>query len=426
MKGRITITIIVISILIGVLAIIKINNIKVIVHNDGGVELKSNVTQEYIYNNELEHTIKFIDNNEELTYNYKDLGIDLEISNSAIDYISNNIIIKDNNFNTEYTYNKLKDNINKLNNARRKNEYASLEKIENNFIIKDEVIGNYIDTEKLFNYIVANLGKDIEIDLTQYYEEFDKTKLSKEHYEKELNKLENTYIAYTNGYKLTLKDLHTFVDVENNKLVIKDSSEDYFKTIDKLLETNLKEYDTVGNKKQFRTSSGEDIEVSGGTWGNYYSSDLETEYIIELFNKFNNENDRTPIYSIEYGDIIPNTYIEVSIDKQHLWVYQDGKLVLESDCVTGAKNKHDTPKGTYYISEKINGKYLTGEDYKTWVNKWMRLTNTGIGLHDASWRSNFGDNIYSYNGSHGCINLPKSLAYKLYDIIERKTAVVIY
>ena len=50
--------------------------------------------------------------------------------------------------------------------------------------------------------------------------------------------------------------------------------------------------------------------------------------------------------------------------------------------------------------------------------RWMRLTNSGIGLHDATWRGRFGGAIYERDGSHGCINLPKTFAYELYDFVK--------
>ena len=100
---------------------------------------------------------------------------------------------------------------------------------------------------------------------------------------------------------------------------------------------------------------------------------------------------------------------------------------MDTDCVTGdAHLSRDTPKGVYYISECIDGKYLIGDDYKTWVNKWMRLTNTGIGLHDAYWRSAFGGSIYKTNGSHGCINLPAKFASNLFKKAYRGMPVIIY
>lgn len=99
---------------------------------------------------------------------------------------------------------------------------------------------------------------------------------------------------------------------------------------------------------------------------------------------------------------------------------------MDSGVVTGTKGKHDTPKGLYYISECIPGKYLVGDGYKTWVNKWMRLTNQGVGLHDATWRSIFGDSIYTYSGSHGCINLPSSFADKLFKVAYTGMPTIIY
>jgi lipoprotein-anchoring transpeptidase ErfK/SrfK len=49
-----------------------------------------------------------------------------------------------------------------------------------------------------------------------------------------------------------------------------------------------------------------------------------------------------------------------------------------------------------------------------------------VGIHDASWRSTFGGTIYKTNGSHGCINAPRSIVTKIYDEIEAGTPVVAY
>ena len=47
-------------------------------------------------------------------------------------------------------------------------------------------------------------------------------------------------------------------------------------------------------------------------------------------------------------------------------------------------------------------------------------------MHDASWRSEFGGNIYRTNGSHGCINLPYSAAQEIYELVEKNTPVICY
>ena len=112
-------------------------------------------------------------------------------------------------------------------------------------------------------------------------------------------------------------------------------------------------------------------------------------------------------------DIDNQNYILVSISDQKLWFYKKGKLQLTSAVVTGQSGEHDTPRGTYRIQYKATDIYLRGPDYKTFVNYWMPF-NGEYGLHDALWRNSFGGNIYSYNGSHGCVNLPYSVAERIF------------
>jgi hypothetical protein len=52
--------------------------------------------------------------------------------------------------------------------------------------------------------------------------------------------------------------------------------------------------------------------------------------------------------------------------------------------------------------------------------------NGNIGMHDASWRSKFGAAIYLRSGSHGCINLPTSVAPTIYDAIDTNYPVIVY
>lgn len=52
--------------------------------------------------------------------------------------------------------------------------------------------------------------------------------------------------------------------------------------------------------------------------------------------------------------------------------------------------------------------------------------NGGIGLHDASWRSTFGSEIYRTNGSHGCVNLPTKVAEDIFANIESGIPVICY
>ncbi|MBQ6588965.1 MAG: L,D-transpeptidase [Butyrivibrio sp.] len=122
----------------------------------------------------------------------------------------------------------------------------------------------------------------------------------------------------------------------------------------------------------------------------------------------------------------PTTYVDVDLDNQTMNYYVDGVSVLSSPIVSGnIKNGNGTPRGVFFIDSKVPGKYLVGPTWNVWVNRWMRFTGA-VGLHDASWRSEFGGDIYTYNGSHGCVNLPSDVANTLYDMVSVGTMVVVH
>ena len=56
----------------------------------------------------------------------------------------------------------------------------------------------------------------------------------------------------------------------------------------------------------------------------------------------------------------------------------------------------------------------------------MAFIGSSYGLHDATWRSNFGGDIYQTSGSHGCVNMPYESAKELYGLIDAGTLVLIY
>ncbi len=68
---------------------------------------------------------------------------------------------------------------------------------------------------------------------------------------------------------------------------------------------------------------------------------------------------------------------------------------------------------------------LVGEDYESYVDYWLGF-NGGIGIHDASWRDDFGGDIYQGNGSHGCVNTPFDKVKTIYEHVEVGTPVYVY
>ena len=127
---------------------------------------------------------------------------------------------------------------------------------------------------------------------------------------------------------------------------------------------------------------------------------------------------------------IGDTYVELDISAQHMWVYIDGEIQLSADCVTGTETNPDkrTPRGVCYIwskeEDRILGTYAV-QGYEQFVNYWMPFNYLGCGFHDLS-RGAYGGNIYMYNGSHGCCNLSYSVAKEMYSLVEVGMPVLIH
>lgn len=123
------------------------------------------------------------------------------------------------------------------------------------------------------------------------------------------------------------------------------------------------------------------------------------------------------------------TAIVIDISDQKLYYVSGGNIQIVTDVVTGNQGTHDTPTGTWYVLGKQydpKGKIpLVGEDYTSYVTYWMPFIGSEYGIHDATWRSYFGGTIYRGNGSHGCVNVPKSTMAKIFNTVPLWTTVVI-
>lgn len=188
-------------------------------------------------------------------------------------------------------------------------------------------------------------------------------------------------------------------------------------------------YNTYGKTRSFQTSYNQVIEITQGHYGWRMNREDETQALIADI-KGGESKEKEPLYlsrAAQHGENdIGNTYVEVNLTAQHVFLYKDGQLVVETDCVTGKMTKDRmTPEGIDSITYKDKDTILRGADYASPVSFWMPF-NGNVGLHDASWRNKFGGNIYKDNGSHGCVNLPYSAAKKIYENVEAGTPVIVY
>ena len=189
------------------------------------------------------------------------------------------------------------------------------------------------------------------------------------------------------------------------------------------------QYDTVGKTRTFRSAEGYNVSLGGGTFGWQMNRSKMTAAVKDalLTGKSLAQEaswSRTAFGrgAAEFG----NLYVEVNQTSQMVYVVKNGSVAYSTPCVTGCvKNRTMTPNGVHYIMVKMPGKYLVGADYRTWVDYWMRFTQSACGLHDLS-RSAYGGDIYITNGSHGCVNLSRSAAATIYDMISVGTPVLVY
>ena len=201
------------------------------------------------------------------------------------------------------------------------------------------------------------------------------------------------------------------------------------KKIGKFLTRQADEYDTYGKSKVFLTTDGREIDLHNGVFG--WLTDLETE-APELINAVKNGETikKQPVHTDKPPEAwqvsIDDSYVEIDLGRQHLYLYVDGDIVLESDFVSGnASRGWSTPAGVFSLTYKTRNAVLRGENYATPVSYWMPF-NGNIGMHDATWRSSFGGEIYRTNGSHGCINLPFEKAQIIYEYVYTGFPVVCY
>jgi hypothetical protein len=196
-------------------------------------------------------------------------------------------------------------------------------------------------------------------------------------------------------------------------------------------------HDSLGRSFTFRTYDGYDVQIaSGGDYGYELNEEAVAKDIIEKLNAHDTGSYevsywRKPLFTTNNG--LGGTYIEVSLSDQHMWMYNDGQLVIDTPVVTGRPTDEEdriTHKGCYSVDwhdTNVTLGTMETRGYEQHVKYWIAF-NESEGIHDATWREDaeFGGDTYLYNGSHGCVNTPISAMEIVYDMVIDGEAVVVY
>lgn len=388
-----------------------------------------------------------------------DINVVVDYDNSLKKYISkqNPLLWIDNIFihkehtilpDISFDYDKLQKVFDKLNFVVDENEKPAnmyIKKSENDgFVIVDN-LKHRLDIKEAYSYISDELNAgnfDIVLDNEELYVDYPVT----DEYRQMINVMDiveafqNQKIRYDLGDEirtLTKKELSNLLIyddeigflLDDNKPIISDEA------IEELIYSLFEEYNTYDNERQFYSCSrGECITVEGITYGTLIDNEAEINYLTDLLTKNSPEETseiiHTPTYlhytNIKSKNDIGDTYIEIDITNQHLYYYENSDLKIDTDVVTGnMKRGYSTPAGVFSVYNKQRNRILRGTNYASFVKYWMPVYK-GVGIHDASWRSDFGGDIYESGGSHGCINVPSEVMPDLYEIVEVGTPVIMY
>ncbi len=199
--------------------------------------------------------------------------------------------------------------------------------------------------------------------------------------------------------------------------------------VNDFIDTLADEYDTYKKERTFQSTRGDIITIKKGSYGTLIDRDKEKEYLYKaLTNKVSEVH--IPVYkrsAYHRGkNDIGDTYIEIDMTEQKMYLYLKGECLVETAIVTGCTAKHmGTPEGIYSVYSMQRNRTLKGADYEAKVTYWMPV-NGNIGIHDAGWRKSFGGEIYKKSGSHGCINTPYEAMKQIYENVEVGIPVVVF
>lgn len=369
----------------------------------------------------------------DISYTFTGADFDLHVSSDEVEELLANQIFSDNQkdfiITVFFDKNKVLDimkSIPELDESKMIYPHDAFLTVEDNQLYTiPEVRGNHIDSDEAIKLAYESLlYGTTSIDFSSitvsepmvHYDDLQETTNS-------INNVLNTTITFEigNGSHLTLDK-----SVMCNWLVVND---DGTYKID--IDSNLPAF--VDQLSEMVSNSTIDFEFQATDFGTVtvpvknitIDKEAEIELIKSELGTANNYT-HSPIYNLNVGD----SYVEIDITRQHVWLYKNGECLASTDCVTGNAGKHDTPLGYFFLTYKTTDRTLrgyndNGTQYASHVDFWMPF-NGGIGLHDASWRNSFGGKIYLTNGSHGCVNLPKEAARTIYEYIDDTMPIIVY
>ena len=322
--------------------------------------------------------------------------------------------------------------------------YLLLDETTKRYNIVPETEGNVLNVEAVQAYAKSAVSGSVEtVDLAQAADTYAAPAIRANDeglnsQQAALNAFLSTSITYTLPEGTQVLDanvLDGWISVDDNGYRYVDE-EHIAECVDQYVADLASTVDVEKETSTFASTNRGMVEVDNTEYVIKINQDAEKEKLLEEV-LGNTVTQREPVYSRKDETQDPTfggTYVEIDIDNQTVYYYEDGQCLVETPCVTGTGSvpRRSTPTGVFHIYDKQRSRTLYGDiqpdgsyGYASFVNYWMRFCG-GCGLHDATWRDSFGGDIYWDSGSHGCVNLPYEAAAQMYEIVEEGTPCIVF
>lgn len=219
-------------------------------------------------------------------------------------------------------------------------------------------------------------------------------------------------IDVANGIKeeIVPAQLKEWITYDGSRFVFDDAA------INEFADSLSSRYTTYGTLRSFTTYYGSVVSVGNGYYDNYNGWVADASATRRsVSNAVRGKKETAAVgwsergYTLdENGDDIGGTYIEISIDNQHLLFFKDHEKIMETDIVSGTETNPEraTVRGLFHVLQMKHPYVMHGSYGSQPCDYFIRITWMGHAMHDAPWQASFGGTRYLYSGSHGCINMP--------------------
>lgn len=185
-----------------------------------------------------------------------------------------------------------------------------------------------------------------------------------------------------------------------------------------------KSYSENTEVREFKTFHGDTVSVTGGDFGTAID---RTKLAYDMEDAmFGGSDARVVVEFIVTEKEIGNSYIEIDLSNQMMWMFVNGEQKLCTPVITGREDgEHTTSEGVYRLKSKAMYRTVTEKGESKDVKYWMSI-NGEIGICDAEWKNLFGGEIYKTEGSDGSIYVLEDAAKTIYDNSYENMPIVCY